>query len=233
MSAQRCTPLPGLLCVALLATSACSNPGPSGSAPDAGTPDAGTPDAGAPDGGSADGGGFPAPPHLGTILDRVGRPFVNVAITDPFDLLSGTSQGQEQDTYNAAPDPQQWVARFSSTLETSLALWDGVDGRCGDQWMASPLAQAGRYKPLANLIADDRLYLSTLQGTCSQYLALELGSPSTDCGGRTPLEDTADVTYTLLTVGLDGGAPAISNGVSADADGTVNLSVFPFLGAPH
>ncbi len=68
--------------------------------------------------------------------------------------------------------------------------------------------------------------------SCNQYLAVEanaIGIANTDCGGRTPLENTIDVTYSVVAVGALSG---VTNGVTSDADGTASLTVFPFLDRP-
>jgi hypothetical protein len=52
----------------------------------------------------------------------------------------------------------------------------------------------------------------------------------TDCGGRTPLENTIDVTYSALVTGM---ASGVTNGITSSADGNANTTTFPFLGAPN
>ena len=179
----------------------------------------------------------PPPPRLGAVqIDRMGRAAVNTALTNPFFRESVASEESQHerilDDYNAANDPSQWVARFSSLIAPNLAVLDGLDGVCGNQVLSGPAPVAGRYKALADILADDQLYVNTASGTCNQYLAVEanaIGIANTDCGGRTPLENTIDVTYSVVAVGALSG---VTNGVTSDADGTASLTVFPFLDRP-
>jgi hypothetical protein len=169
-------------------------------------------------------------------IDRMGRAGVNTALTNPFFRESVASEESRHETvlddYNAANDPSQWVARFSSLIAPNLAILDGLDRVCGNQVLAGPAPVAGRYKALADILADDQLYVNTASGTCNQYLAVEanaIGIANTDCGGRTPLENSIDVTYSVVAVGALTG---VTNGVTSDADGTASLTVFPFLDRP-
>ena len=179
----------------------------------------------------------PPPPPLGAIqIDRMGRAGVNTALTNPFFRESVASEESQHemivDAYNAAHDPSQWVAMFSSLITPNLAILDGLDGVCGNQVLAGPAPVAGRYTALANILADDQLYVNTASGTCNQYLAVEanaIGIANTDCGGRTPLENTIDVTYSVVAVGALTG---VTNGITSDADGTASLTAFPFLDRP-
>ena len=179
----------------------------------------------------------PPPPRLGAVqIDRMGRAGVNTALTNPFFRESVASEESRHemilDDYNAANDPSQWVARFSSLIAPNLAILDGLDGVCGNQVLAGSTPVAGRYKVLADILADDQLYVNTASGTCNQYLAVEvnaIGVVNTDCGGRTPLENTIDITYSVVAVGA---LTSVTNGITSDADGTASLTVFPFLDRP-
>ena len=179
----------------------------------------------------------PPPPRLGAVqIDRMGRAGVNTALTNPFFRESVASEESQHerilDDYNAAHDPSQWVAEFSSLIASNLAILDGLDRVCGNQVLAGPAPVAGRYKALADILADDQLYVNTASGMCNQYLAVEakaIGIANTDCGGRTPLENTIDITYSVVAVGALTG---VTNGVTSDADGTASLTVFPFLDRP-
>ena len=135
----------------------------------------------------------PPPPRVGAVqIDRMGRAGVNTALTNPFFRETVPSEESQHemilDDFNAANDPSQWVARFSSLIAPNLAILDGLDGVCGNQLLAGPAPVPGRYKVLADILADDQLYVNTASGTCNQYLAVEanaIGSANTDCGGRT------------------------------------------------
>ena len=179
----------------------------------------------------------PPPPNVGTVqIDRMGRAGVNTALTNPFYRESVASEEIQHemvvDDFNAASDPSQWVARFSSLIASNLAILDGLDRVCGNQVLAGPAPVPGRYKALADILADDQLYVNTASGTCNQYLAVEanaIGIVNTDCGGRTPLENTIDITYSVVAVGALTG---VTNGITSDADGTASLTAFPFLDRP-
>ena len=179
----------------------------------------------------------PAPAVGADQIDRMGRAGVNTALTNPFfDPSMGNQQQMHeaaQDEYNGATNPAQWAGMFSAEIAGNLAVLDGLDRVCGNQLLAGSSAAAGRYDALANVLADDQLYLNTASGTCQQYLAVEanaVGISNTDCGGRTPLEDTIDTTYSLLAAGALSG---VTDGIDADADGTASLTAFPFLAQPN
>ena len=179
--------------------------------------------------GQVDGGGGPPPvPALGAQIDRIGRPGVNTALTDPFDL-DETSEGMVKDQYNSAA-PADWSS-FTGHIKANLAILDGLDRNCGNQLLAD--AAAPRYSVLAGALADDRLYLNAASGTCTTYLAVEANAtgvvPNDDCGGRTPPEDVIDETYSLLAAGALSG---VTDGVSAD-DEVHSTTDFPFLAAPN
>jgi hypothetical protein len=179
----------------------------------------------------------PPPPSVGAVqIDRMGRAGVNTALTNPFYRESVASEDSQHklivDDFNAASDPSQWVARFSSLIASNLAILDSLDRVCGNQVLAGPAPVPGRYKALADILADDQLYVNTASGTCNQYLAVEanaIGIVNTDCGGRTPLENTIDITYAVVAVGALTG---VTNGITSDADGTASLTAFPFLDRP-
>ncbi|HEX2568044.1 MAG TPA: hypothetical protein VH877_00710 [Polyangia bacterium] len=176
----------------------------------------------------------PPPPTLGEEVDRIGRPAINTALTDPFNLYGGGGQKDAtQNGYNASADPAQWSAGFSSQLRYNLALFDGLDGQCGNQVAAPPgVDTPARYDTLTSLLSYDALYLDTSSGTCTTYLAVEtrlLGSTNTDCGGRTPSYDVMDPTYSLLILGTPTG---FTDTIDQD-DTNPPGATFPFLGAPQ
>jgi hypothetical protein len=173
----------------------------------------------------------PAPPTLGPQIDRMGRAGVNTAVTDPFNP-SAASHGAAQDAYNAANAPAQWNTQFASSIAGNLAILDSLDTVCGNQLLAGPTATPGRYAALSGVLADDQLYVNTNSGVCQVYLGVEanaVGITNTDCGGRTPLENTIDETYSLLAAGALSG---VTSGITSDADGTASLTSFPFLAPP-
>jgi len=180
----------------------------------------------------------PPPPAVGANqIDRMGRAGVNTALTNPFFDPSVATQEQmhesAQDEYNGADNAAQWGNMFTTEIAGNLAILDGLDRNCGNQLLAGNSATAGRYNTLAGILADDQLYVNTASGSCAQYLAVEanaVGITNSDCGGRTPLEDTIDTTYSLLAAGALSG---VTDGVVADADGHASLTAFPFLDRPN
>ena len=172
-------------------------------------------------------------PAAGPQIDRMGRAAINTALIGPFlDPGAGGPRGALQDVYNAAALPDQWDDRFAAEMAGNLAIYDGLDRNCGNQLLAGDSATPGRYSALAGVLADDRLYVNTASGSCQIYLGVEgnaVGIPNDDCGGRTPLEDTIDVSYSVLATGALSG---VTDGVPEDADGTASLDDFPFYAPP-
>jgi hypothetical protein len=179
----------------------------------------------------------PPKPALGaTQVDRMGRAGVNTALTNPFGVTPATqTSDQTKDAYNAVSDPARF-GQFKAQIAQNLAILDGLDRTCGNQFAAGTTAAAGRYDALAGVLADDRLYVNSATGTCSTYLAVEaafvtggaLGA--NDCGGRTPTEDVIDETFSLLAIGAPSG---VTDGIDRDAEGGASATTFPFLGSPN
>jgi hypothetical protein len=168
------------------------------------------------------------PPEAGAPIDRVGRPLTANALLatvgDP-DIADALKEG-----YNRA-DPEGWQA-FATEIGRNLALYDGLDGIAGNQWLSDAGKDSpARYQRLAALLADDRLWIDSRRTTCGQYLAVEraaFGSPNTDCGGRSPSVDVNGVFRSMLIRGT----PDVSDdGVDHD-DHTHSSTDFPFLAAP-
>ena len=181
----------------------------------------------------------PAPPNvnLNAQIDRMGRAGVNTAATAPFFRESVEEEKQlhddVSDAYNSASDPDEWGTLFADRIAGNIAILDSLDTVCGNQLLAGDDVAAGRYAALAGVLADDQLYVNTASGSCQQYLAVEgnaVGITNTDCGGRTPLEDSIDVTYSVLAIGALTG---VTDGVAKDADGTASITTFPYLDAPN
>lgn len=167
-------------------------------------------------------------PSLGNQIDRMGRPAINTAVVDPFNA-DNQNHLDVQDTFNSTSNPDDWVQRFADRMAVNLAILDGLDTNCGNQLLAGDTAEPGRYDALAETLADDRLYVNTDSGSCGMYLAVEanaLGFANSNCGGRTPLYDVVDVSYSLLAAGAFSG---VTDGVPADPDGNPSTSTFPFL----
>lgn len=174
----------------------------------------------------------PAKPALGaTQIDRMGRAGVNTALTDPFDIVPMMTPAQVKDAYNAVSDPSAWGTQFKGKIAQNLAILDSLDTNCGNQLLAGATAAAGRYDALATVLADDRLYVRTDKTTCTTYLGAEanaVGVTNDDCGGRTPLYNTIDVTYSALALGAFAG---VTNGITSKLG--ASATTFPFLGTPN
>lgn len=155
-------------------------------------------------------------------LDRKGRPLTANALLGPLDPAGDLDARKE--AWNRAA-PAQWP-QFVAAVARTLALYDGFDGHCGNQWR-SPAAPAPRYLDLARLWVDDRLWVDSRATRCSAFLAVERGVVG-DCGGRTPVQDAVDVYRALL---VDGTTDSVPDGADHD-DGVHDAKRFPFLGAP-
>lgn len=175
--------------------------------------------------------GRSAIPELGEQIERVGRPLVKNALIGP--LAPDAVSDKRKEEYNrVARDSWQ---QFSSDLEATLALYDGFDGKCGNGWLADRNSQSSaRYRKLAKMLVDDRLWVNSASTKCTQFLAVEFsalkapGALHNDCGGRTPNYDAIDVLRSLWATGKTTG---ISDGVDHD-DHIHSTTEFPFLAEP-
>lgn len=164
-------------------------------------------------------------------LDRVGRPLTGNALLGT--LATAAISDKLKEEYNRATPAT--AARFVPEIEKNLGLYDGFDGKCGNQLAASKSATAGRYHELAALLADDRLWVNSASGVCTQFFAVELATltgPSAvdnDCGGRTPTYSAANIYRSLLANGTPAG---IDDGLTRDKR-EHSSTVFPFLAAPE
>jgi hypothetical protein len=186
----------------------------------------------------------PAPPTLGTLIDRMGRPAVNTALNHVFDpACAAPNLCTAKDTYNTDGTPSDWNTNWAPQFYQNLAIFDALDTVCGNQagYNAMLLGTTyPAYTALAGVLAQDALWVNTSSTTCNQYLAVELatlsGTAPTDCGGRTLTENTIDETYNLLAgtyaPNPDAGTfgPA-TNGITAPA--SAPSATFPYFAAPH
>ena len=164
-------------------------------------------------------------------IDRTGRPLTGNALLAP--LAPGEVSDPLKDAYNRASPAT--ASRFVAAIQETLGLYDGYDGICGNAWLADRKAEpAMRYRPLAKLLADDRLWVNARSTTCRQFFAVELANAggdrtlADDCGGRTPNVDAIDVYRSLLATGSVSG---IDDGVDRD-DHEHSETAFPFLAPP-
>jgi hypothetical protein len=174
----------------------------------------------------------PSTPSLGEQIERTARPLIkNALVGGP--LAPDNEGNQRKEAYNRASQ-NSW-AQFSAYIEETLGLYDGFDGKCGNQWLAEIKAKPSlRYERLAKLLADDRLWVNSKSNVCTQFLAVELteskspGALSSDCGGRTPNYDASNIFRSLLVNGTLSGA---DDGLKHD-DKEHSTTEFPFLAAP-
>lgn len=154
-----------------------------------------------------------------------------------------------QDAYNADGSENDWDVSFG-TFAANLAVLDALDtgvgglsnvDACGNQPGAGTQTTTGeRYALVAGVLANDRLWVNTAGEGCSAadpgfgsgYLALEAaalgGGETTACGGRRPIDDTIDVTYTVVS-----GTFPTPFGDGIDAPSSNPGEVFPYMAPPH
>ncbi|HJV60198.1 MAG TPA: tetratricopeptide repeat protein [Albitalea sp.] len=167
-------------------------------------------------------------PPTGAPIDRMGRALTGNALLGT--LAEDDIADQLKEAYNRA-DRQGWAA-FETEIARNLALYDSFDGIPGNQWLADMAKPAPeRYRRLARLLADDRLWVDSRQTRCDAYLAVErsaFGEPIADCGGRTPNHNVNGVFRSLL---IRGTPDRVDDGVAHD-DRQHSTVDFPFLAAP-
>ncbi len=172
----------------------------------------------------------PGHPSLaaGTAIDRMGRALTANALIGTFDSPAASDRRKTQ--YNQAR-PGEWQS-FADDLAATLAVYDGLDGVCGNQWQAADAPGPKRYAALALLLVDDRIRIDSRAQRCERFLAVERitreHDAGRDCGGRTVNVDAVDVFRSLLVRGREDG---IDDGVARD-DHEHSSTVFPFLAAP-
>ena len=156
-------------------------------------------------------------------LDRMGRPLTTNALLAPLGPEDVAADLKER--YNLQTPAT--ADAFVPEIEKGLALYDGFDGVCGNQWLADGTVPLGsRYRKLARLMADDRLWIDSSLGECRKFFAVELDQR--DCGGRSPIVDALDVYRAVL---VNGTTTGFEDGVDQD-DRQHSEHSFPFLAAP-
>jgi hypothetical protein len=163
-------------------------------------------------------------------IDRAGRPAITAALISPF---TPASRDADQDRYNKSGNANR---AFVPIMEQSLAILDGIDGRCGNQLLAGAVSGQRRYQPLATALDDDQVYVrSDRAGASSLYLgveaeALELVQEGQGSGGgRVPGDDVVARSYSVLVAGQLQG---LDDAVPAD-DAEHDIDSFPFIAAPR
>lgn len=163
-------------------------------------------------------------------IDRMGRPLTGNALLGT--LATDKVSDKLKEDYNRATPATG--ARFVPEIEKTLGLYDGFDGKCGNQLLAGKQETVGRYRELATLLADDRLWVNSASGICTQLFAVELAqfagqsALKNDCGGRTPTYSAANAYRSFLANGTSTG---IDDGLTRDAR-EHSATKFPFLAAP-
>lgn len=178
----------------------------------------------------------PGVPALGVQIDRMGRPAVNTALTNPYGIYTPPGAQSPETTditrsiYNADADQTKWSANWLGTITANIAILDGLDGGvCGNQFAYNNPANS-KYATLATVLVNDALLMDTSKTTCNQYLAVEAGlvsgTPAATCGGRTLSYDVIDTTYSVLSIG------ALSGVTDGIAEVTRPAAAFPFFQPP-
>lgn len=193
--------------------------------------------------GGGGGGDIGPPPALGDQIDRMGRPAINTALNTTFLTevpapVTPAEREAAQDEYNQNDNPTQWVEAYLPTMTTQLAILDGVNQNCEDNLITScgddTVANDTCYATLAGALATDMLWVNT-EGTSSAiYLAVEANAlgvvPNEDVGGRRPVDDVIQTSYSVLglgaVTGLDDGIPVEAATQAAYEAG------FPFFAEP-
>jgi len=165
-------------------------------------------------------------------IDRAARPLTGNALLGS--LATAEVSNKLKEEYNEATPATS--AKFIAEIQNGLALYDGYDGTCGNQWLVDEGAEPSvRYRVLATLLADDRIWINSASGVCTQLFGVELARISgrkellDDCGGRTPTYDASNIFRSLLANGTLSG---VDDGLHRKAR-EPSATVFPFLAAPE
>ena len=186
----------------------------------------------------------------------MGRPAINTVLNSLLET-DAMKKRAKRDAYNHAIDPNAWlttpldptafpIPRVQTEFAAYIGVLDALDtghpdispNGCGNVPLYTSPPSSTSNDKLAEILADDQLYIDSSRTQCDRYLAVELnaalGTPYMSCGGRALTHDVIDSSYSLLFAGAMGftasNNPRIGDGVAAHADVT---TTFPFLGAPH
>jgi hypothetical protein len=168
----------------------------------------------------------------GKQIDRMARPFMANTILGVAPFSSDDASADLRQQFNeAAPSTS---AAFVAQIEKGLAFQDSLDGRCGNQLLAGSADVAARYHPLAQVLADDRLWVDSSHARCTRFFAVESATLTgdqgarADCGGRSPTYDTSNTWRSLFIAGTISG---VTDGLIQD-EHPPSATVFPFLAPP-
>ena len=199
--------------------------------------------------GGAGGSENPAPPALGTPVDRMGRPAINTVGSKTFG--GPMASDPAKDAYNQNHNAASWGMKHGADIAGAIAILDALDKAdtnnadtrgCGNQPLAGGKTEMGSYSGLAGALADDRIRVDLASGACGVYLGVELNAlgafPNMTCGGRTPIDDVIDTSYSALAGGISlfnaMGQPLFGDGIAVrPALKTAYMAGFPFLDATH
>lgn len=165
-------------------------------------------------------------------LDRMARPFVANTLLGAAPFSTDEASGTRRQAFNEARPAT--AGKFIADLQRSLAFQDSLDGQCGNQLLATSAVSPSRYRALARVFADDRLWVNSGATACTQFFAVELAQLAdrkalgSDCGGRSPGYDTSNMWRSLLIAGTTSG---ISDGLRQD-EHPPSATEFPFLAPP-
>lgn len=156
-----------------------------------------------------------------------------------------------ENTYNHDDQENNWGSNkdlFALNLGVLDSLDTGLGGitnaaACSNQpgsCLDSTSSAGGCYDLLGTVLADDRLWVDSEGMACSAavpalpqegYLAVELRAlmiDNTGCGGRRPIDDVIETTYSAVAgVGIVG----FDDGITAPAG--LHPELFPYLAPPH
>lgn len=186
---------------------------------------------------------IPLPPTLGPQLFRMGRPLINAAANHTFDP-DDASKSAAQKEWNENSDPASWVQKYATEIGKNLAIYDALDGVCGNQLFADKSRpDASRYATLASVLADDRLWIRADGRVCTIYLGVEADATklvaNRDCGGRKPDYEVVMLTYSALATGTIPASAALAVSSGGVTDGTTavaaktSVATFPYLAPPQ
>jgi hypothetical protein len=111
-------------------------------------------------------------------LDRMARPFVGNTLLGAAPFSTDAASRDLRQRYNAVTPATSAV--YAAQIEKSLAMHDGLDVldcQCGNQPLADKAADLStRYRMLARVFADDRLWVNSAAHVCTQFFAVELAA---------------------------------------------------------
>jgi hypothetical protein len=167
-------------------------------------------------------------------VDRAGHPLANVVLVP----------GAHQDDYNGERSFESNFPRvLQEAVESRLEFFDTVAvGDGGPDPIDWPVPEGGTHPLLPMFVTDVLLVDTALPSTAADggfaasYLDIEReiylgGAPHETCGGRTPSDDVAGTTLTLIVTGDRDGGPPIAQGTAGPTKAPVLR--FPYFADPN